>query len=185
MKNETRHKAIAIPVTFADGRPRFLTVQDARFREWIFVTGGCRKNEIVNPLKCALRELEEETRGVVNIRCGEYSTFSFTVHQKNAVDGSEIISIYHVFILFVRYTQQEQGKLVRRFYDAKAKTDARKRARLPIRKTYDENDMMSFDTLEEYRTRPRKWDIIVKNIICNDEFYTGLNSLNRVGFNIR
>ena len=185
MKKQTRHKAIAIPVTFADGKPRFLTVQDARFKEWIFVTGGCRKNEILNPLKCALRELEEETRGVVNIRYGEYTTFSFTVRQIDSMDGVEIISIYHVFILFVKYTQPEQNRLVRRFYDAKAKTDARKKAKLPFRKTYDENDMMSFDTIDEYKSRSRKWDIIVNNIIQNNEFYNGLNSLNRRVFNIQ
>ena len=185
MKKQTRHKAIAIPVTFADGKPRFLTVQDARFKEWIFVTGGCRKNEVINPLRCALRELEEETRGVVNIRCGEYTTFSFTVRQIDEADGVEILSIYHVFILFVNYTQQEQNRLVRRFYDAKAKTDARKKNKLPISKTYDENDMMSFDTIDEYKMRARKWDIIVKNIIQNDEFYNGINSLNRRGFNLR
>ncbi|MDB4588384.1 NUDIX hydrolase [bacterium] len=185
MKKETRHKAIAIPVTFADGKPRFLTVRDARFKEWIFVTGGCRKNEIGNPLRCALRELEEETRGVINIRSGEYNTFSFMVRQRNAADGVEITSIYHVFILFVRYNQQEQSRLVRRFYDAKAKTDARKEAKLPIRKTYDENDLMCFDTLDEYKARARKWDIIVNNVVQNNEFYHMLNSLNRKGFNLR
>lgn len=185
MKKETRHKAISIPVSFADGKPRFLTVRDARFKEWIFVTGGCRKNEIVNPLKCALRELEEETRGVIVIKNGEYNTFSFTVRSKNAADGVEFLSVYHVFIFFVKYSQQDQSRFVRRFYDAKAKTDARKEAKLPIRKTYDENDLMSFDSLEEYKSRTRKWDIIVKNIIQNPEFYQALNSLNKKGFNLR
>ena len=185
MKKETRHKAIAIPVSFADGKPRFLTVRDTRFKEWIFVTGGCRKNEILNPLRCALRELEEETRGVINIKSGEYTTFSFTIRQKNVADGVEILSVYHVFIFFVKYNQQEQNRLVRKFYDAKAKTDIRKEAKLPIRKTYDENDLMSFDTLDEYKARPRKWDNIVKNVIQNNEFYQALNSLNRRGFNLR
>lgn len=185
MKRQTRHKAIAIPITFADGNPRFLTVQDARFREWIFVTGGCRKNEIINPLRCALRELEEETRGVVNIKCGEYTTFSFVVRQFDSVEDMEILSIYHVFILFVKYNQPEQNRLVRRFYDAKAKTDARKKAKLSFRKTYDENDMMSFDTIDEYKSRARKWDIIVDNVIQNAEFYNSINSLNRIGFNLR
>ena len=55
-----KYKAIAIPVTFEDDRPRFLTVRDRRFKDWIFVTGGCRRREIYNPLRCALRELEEE-----------------------------------------------------------------------------------------------------------------------------
>ena len=54
-----KYKSIAIPVSFSGDKPRFLTVRDRRFKEWIFVTGGCRKREIPNPLRCALRELEE------------------------------------------------------------------------------------------------------------------------------
>jgi hypothetical protein len=64
MKKEERHKAIVVLVSFVDDKPRFLTMRDRRFKEWIFVTGGCRKREITNPLRSALRELEEETRGV-------------------------------------------------------------------------------------------------------------------------
>jgi len=41
-----KYKAIAIPVSFIDGKPRFLTVRDWRFKDWIFVTGGCRRREI-------------------------------------------------------------------------------------------------------------------------------------------
>ena len=67
-----KYKAIAVPVSFADGKPRFLTVRDWRFKDWIFVTGGCRRREIFNPIRCALRELEEETRGVVSLKQGEY-----------------------------------------------------------------------------------------------------------------
>jgi 8-oxo-dGTP pyrophosphatase MutT (NUDIX family) len=70
-----KYKAIAIPVSFATGKPKFLTVRDRRFKDWIFVTGGCRRREIFNPLRCALRELEEETRGVVSLKNGEYTEF--------------------------------------------------------------------------------------------------------------
>ena len=37
-----KYKAIAIPVTFTGDKPKFLTVRDRRFKDWIFVTGGCR-----------------------------------------------------------------------------------------------------------------------------------------------
>ena len=43
-----KYKAIAIPVTFIGDKPRFLTVRDRRFKDWIFVTGGCRRKEIPN-----------------------------------------------------------------------------------------------------------------------------------------
>ena len=73
-----KYKAIAVPVTFTDGKPRFLTVRDWRFKDWIFVTGGCRRREIYNPLRCALRELEEETRGVVSLKNGEYTDLKYS-----------------------------------------------------------------------------------------------------------
>jgi 8-oxo-dGTP pyrophosphatase MutT (NUDIX family) len=50
-------------------------VRDKRFKEWIFVTGGCRRREIFTPIRTALRELEEETRGVVSLKNGEYTSF--------------------------------------------------------------------------------------------------------------
>ena len=49
-----KYKAIAIPVSFADEKPKFLTVRDRRFKDWIFVTGGCRRREIFNPPFAAL-----------------------------------------------------------------------------------------------------------------------------------
>jgi len=65
-----KHKAIAIPVSFINDRPYFLLVHDRRYKEWTFVTGGCRKREVYNPIRCAVRELEEETRGILNLKKG-------------------------------------------------------------------------------------------------------------------
>ena len=130
-----KYKAIAIPVSFADGKPRFLTVRDWRFKDWIFVTGGCRRREIFNPLRCALRELEEETRGVVSLKNGEYTEFKFTVKESPTVDLE-----YNVFVFFVDYNRSQQNALVKKFYDEKQKMNLRKIQKLPIKKTYDEND---------------------------------------------
>ena len=103
-----KYKAIAIPVSFADDKPRFLTVRDRRFKDWIFVTGGCRRREIFNPLRCALRELEEETRGVVALKSGEYTEFKFTVKESPTVDLE-----YNVYVFFVDYTRSQQQALVK------------------------------------------------------------------------
>ena len=174
-----KYKAIAIPVTFADGKPRFLTVRDRRFKDWIFVTGGCRRREIFNPLRCALRELEEETRGVVSLKKGEYTDFKFTVKENPTTD-----LIYHVFVLFVDYTRNDQYGLVKKFYEEKQKTQLKKQNKQPIKKTFDENDYMSFDTLEEFNVRKR-WNRIVDNVIKNPEFYACVSSMNRKTFSIK
>ena len=153
-----KYKAIAIPVSFVDDKPRFLTVRDWRFKDWIFVTGGCRRREILNPLRCALRELEEETRGVVSLKNGEYTEFKFTVKESPTVDLE-----YNVYIFFVDYNRAEQHSQVKKFYEEKQKTSLKKLMNQPIKKTHDENDYMSYDTLEEFNSRKR-WKLIVDNV---------------------
>ena len=97
-----KHKAIAIPVIYNGDVPRFLTVRDKRFKEWIFVTGGCRRREINNPLRTALRELEEETRGVVSLKRGEYTTFSFTVKESPTIDLEYTVSFSLIILEMIK-----------------------------------------------------------------------------------
>ena len=174
-----KYKAIAIPVTFEDDRPRFLTVRDRRFKDWIFVTGGCRRREIYNPLRCALRELEEETRGVVSLKKGEYTEFTF-IHKESPL----VELVYNVYIFFVDYKRPEQQSLIKKFNDEKTRTNLKKINKEPIKKTYDENDFMNYESLEEFNTRKR-WKLIIDNVIKNPEFYTCISSLNRKTFSIK
>jgi len=174
-----KYKAIAIPVTFTGDKPKFLTVRDRRFKDWIFVTGGCRRREIVNPIRCALRELEEETRGVISLKKGQYSDFKFVVKESPGVDLE-----YNVFIFFVDYTTQQQSELIKKFNDEKQKTNLKKIQKQPYKRTYDENDFMNFETLTEFNTK-KQWDRIVKNVLNNPEFYACITSLNRKTFSIK
>jgi len=171
-----KYKAIAIPVSFAENIPRFLTVRDKRFKEWIFVTGGCKRREIFYPLRCALRELREETRGVISLKNGEYTSFTFNVQESENVELE-----YTVFILYVDYTRQQQNELVRRFNEEKYKMYTKK---IHVKRAYDENDCMSFDTLPEFNSRHR-WDRIIQNVIQNNEFYNCVSSRDRKSFYIK
>jgi len=171
--------------------PRFLTVRDSRHQEWIFVTGGCKKSEIDSPLRCGLRELEEETRGVVNIKTGEFSTFEFESEyrspeevRKDRSEGIVVTLVYHVYIINFDITQEEQVSVVKEFHENKSKMEYNKKEGIHIKKAYDENDDISFDTLEEFNKKSR-WNLIVKNVIENPEFYQAINSLNMQNFNIR
>jgi len=191
MLKEEIHKAIAIPVTFVDEKPKFLTVRDRRHRDWIFVTGGCRKKEIANPIYCALRELEEETRGVMKHKSGLYTSFMFKTDERSPEEleadkkaGIHVTLVYHVFVFFTKINSVEQHQMIQSFNEEKEKLEIRKKDKLPYRRTFDENDLMSFDTLESFKKKKR-WDLIVKNIINNPDFYNALNSLNRKTFNIR
>lgn len=174
-----KHKAIAIPVTFTGDKPIFLTVRDRRFKDWIFVTGGCRRREITNPIRCALRELEEETRGVISLKKGEYTSFKFIDKESPTVDLE-----YNVFIFFVNYSKSEQNELIKKFNEEKQKTNLKKIQKQSFKRTYDENDFMTFETLHEFSSK-KQWDRIYKYILSNPEFYACVQTLNRKTFTIK
>lgn len=172
-----RHKAIAIPVCFIQGEPHFLIVHDKRFREWTFVTGGCRKREIFNPLRCALRELEEETRGVVNITNGTYSYFKFTVR-----DCCEVLNVYHVYVIDFPMSLCDQEKIITQFQSRKELMDTN---RIRFKKQYDENDHIEFDTFSGIRHRKNIWTMIKQSVLENIEFHNALYTKERIPFNIK
>ncbi len=184
---ETRHKAIVILVT---PDHKLLTVKDSRHQEWIFVTGGCKRSEIDNPLKCGLRELEEETRGVVNLRSAYYTEFSFVSKhrtpeelKKDLQENVVVTLVYHVYILRVPFMPAEQVRIRNAFLSSKALMEFNKLRGNKVRKAYDENDDLSFDTLEEFN-RKRQWKLITQNIVHNPLFYFAMNSPDLKFFNL-
>lgn len=172
-----RHKAIAIPVCFIKGEPHFLIVHDKRFKEWTFVTGGCRKREIFNPLRCALRELEEETRGVINITNGSYSYFKFCVK-----DSCDILNVYHVYIIDFPVSLCEQEKIILQFQSRKELMDTNQ---IRFKKQYDENDSIEFDTMNGLKHRKNIWTMIQHSVLENIEFHTALYSTDRTPFSLK
>ena len=168
-----KYKSIAIPLVHSEDVPRFLTVRDRRFKDWIFVTGGCKRREIYNPLRCALRELEEETRGLIDIKEGEYTHYSFIVKESLHIELE-----YNVYIFHIKIPRTKQIEIVKNFDDERTKMYQKK---IPYKKVYDENDLLSFDTLKEFNVKKR-WDRIVKNVIQNPSFYECIASTERKKF---
>lgn len=171
-----RHKAIAIPMCFINGEPHFLIVHDKRFREWTFVTGGCRRREIFNPLRCALRELEEETRGVINITRGAYSYFQFAVK-----DACEVLNVYHVYIIDFPMSLKDQERIINQFDFKKGLMDTNQ---IRFKKQYDENDSIEFDTINGIKHRKNIWSMIQESVLDNIEFHRAVYSESRIPFSI-
>ena len=149
MKKEENHKAVVIPVSFKSGKPRFLVVRDKRHKDWTFVTGGCRKREIFNPIRCALRELEEETRGILNLTNINYNYFKFTTRsldndeiRKEREKGVDLTLIYHVYVIETNLTRTDENTIISKFNIEKEKTEERRKNKQPIKRTYDENDFI-------------------------------------------
>jgi len=174
-----RHKSIAVPVSYSSdgGPPKFLLVHDRRYKEWTFVTGGCRRREIFNPLRCAIRELEEETRGIINLKKGTYSYFSFSFKDSDGVNN-----VYHVYVLDVPMTPAEQSQIVSKFHQEKAKMEGHE---VPFRKNYDENDSCDFDTLEGITGRRDLWEMIRTHVLKNPQFHKVLRTPEKQTFFLR
>lgn len=174
-----KHKAIAVPVVFDEnGEPMFLVVRDRRFKDWIFVTGGCRRREIANPIRTALRELEEETRGVVVLKRGEYSHYQFTVPEE---PDSDVELVYNVFVFFVDFDASTRAEMIQQFYEEKQKYLVAKLNKRPIKRTFDENDHMAFEGLSVFRER-KQWDLIERNVLKSSRFTECLETRERKTF---
>jgi len=178
MDQET-HKAITVLVANCENEPtRYLTVCDKRWDDWTFVTGGCRKREVSYPVRTALRELEEETRGVIAITEGKYRYFYFEDLENRGI-------IYHVFVIENYIPRKVQLEMIDRFNREKAITEERRRNRQSIRRTYDENKYMSFDTMEQFLNKP-KWPLIEHQVLKNECFNRALDpQYPKIPFNIR
>lgn len=186
-RTRERHKSIAIPVSIIDNKPHMLIVHDRRYKEWTFVTGGCRRREVINPLRCAVRELEEETRGMISLKRGTYSYFQFATKYKGPGDSEQdieddVTSIYHVYIIDLPMTLREHKYIIRRFNEEKEKMENHQTY---FRKNYDENDRVEFDTLEGITGRENLWDMIRTHVILNPDFHEALRSPNRMSFYLR
>jgi hypothetical protein len=150
-------------------------VHDRRYREWTFVTGGCRRREIYNPLRCAVRELEEETRGIINLKRGSYTYFKFstnTPEPRDVEDGVDVLNHYHVYIFNMQMTHIEQRHIVKRFTEEMSKMDTNA---VPFRKNYDENDDCKFENLDSISKLPNLWPMIRQHVLGNPEFQKAMN----------
>lgn len=181
-----RHKAVAIPVcTTSDGTQKFLVVHDRRYKEWTFVTGGCRRREVFNPLRCAVRELEEETRGTINLKRGSYAYFKFstnTPEQRDIDEGFDVHNTYHVYVFDMPMSNGEQDTIVRKFNEEKSKMEKQE---IPFRKNYDENDACEFSTLEGISSKENLWPMIRAHVIRNPEFHQAVRTTHKVPFFLR
>lgn len=176
MKSEQRHKCVVIPITKSESSTKFLTVRDRRHKEWTFITGGCRKREISDPIKCAMRELDEETRGTFPIREPIYKYFSFTTKKRSPEEldrdrkeGLEVTCVYHVYIFVMDCSDSYRKEVIMNFEKQKEIMEIRKRNNQPIKKSNDENDYLGFDTFMDFMKK-RTWAFIVETVVAHPEF---------------
>ena len=149
------------------------------------MTGGCRRREIYNPLRCAIRELHEETRGTIDLRHGSYTYFQFSTNYKGPGDTEadmDSISVYHVYIIDLPLSEEEREQVIKRFNEQKTKMESNQ---MPFKKNHDENTDMAWDTLEGITDRQNVWILIRECVLNNPEFKKALHASQKTSFYIR
>jgi hypothetical protein len=139
---------------------------------------------VYNPLRCAVRELEEETRGLINLKRGSYSTFKFTTttpEQRDIEDGVDVLNHYHVYIFNLPMTSTEHSTIINQFLEEKKKMEG---AEVPFRKNYDENDECRFETIESISNYTNLWPMIRNHVLANPEFTQAINTTHWIPFNL-
>lgn len=137
-----KRKILAIPYIRRKGRAtRFLVAQDAATFEWTFVSGTCEKGE--RPDRCVLREMKEETKGLITLRKIPSYTKRFRLHlHDKRVD---------VFFIPLRLSNRKVAEIPRIFQNVDV-------SHLP--KTYSENVQIRFESLPQFQRRKNIWSYI-------------------------
>lgn len=128
-------------------KPRFLIVKDAVEKEWTFISGTCEEHERTN--KCAIREIREETRGLVSLKTLPKRTKTFqTVYENNRVD---------VMFIPIRRTEEQMKQMEIEFCEIPTND----------RPELEENTNLRFETLGQFMKRIHVWEFVKD--LCNTE----------------
>ena len=149
-------KVLVVPyVRLAKRKTRLLVVRDAEYDEWTFISGTCEFRESVE--KCAIRELYEETKGLVQLRRLPYRTNVYRTHDP--------VLRARVDVMFVplRLTEEALLRLPQEFRDGEG-VDG-------MEHEMQENVELRFETLAQFRRRKRVW-AFVKQVMDEDNFHT-------------
>jgi len=161
-----KHKVMVIPfMTDSHGRVRFVVIKEARFDEWSFVCGNCRKNEISNPLKTALRELREETLDTLVLSAPLKYIFKYSsmVINEKELDGKGTEQIlFHIFVFNIQGIKPPG--VIKNYY-----TRMKRNYKRSIR-DYRETIGIAFMTITDL-SRKKMWPFIINKLINNQYFW--------------
>jgi hypothetical protein len=172
-----KHKVMVVPfMTDSHGRVRFVVVKEARFNEWSFVCGNCRKNEISNPLKTALRELREETLDTLVLSAPLKYIFKYSsmIVEEKELDGKGTDQIlFHVFIFNIQGIRPPG--VIKNYYTRM------KRKYKRSNRDYAETMGIAFMTITDL-SKKKLWPFVIKKLINNQYFWEDVAFLRNENF---
>lgn len=165
-----KHKAVIVPYIIHNGKFYVVVVKDKVFNEWTFVTGSCDKNESITD--CALRELYEETRGILNLQHHTTSIDKFFQYTFERYIKHNLNLKYRVYVF----------PLKRFGFDMKAALNLRQRFHKSqmwkVSRAYNETKdikLLSLDHLRDFKV----WNVMENYVINNVHFNQYLSNVHR------
>ena len=162
-----KHKVMVVPfITDTHGRVRFLVVKEGRYNEWSFVCGNCKKNEVSNPLKTALRELREESRDTMVLASPlkyifKYTSMVIKEEELGGQGGHEPI-LFHIFVFNVQGIRP--AGVIKNYYSRYKQRYKRNNI------NYNETIGIAFMTITDL-TRKKIWQFVMAKLINNQNFW--------------
>lgn len=147
-------KKKVLGIAYLPGTPtrktRYLVVEDAKEREWTFISGTCEPNE--EPDACMLRELAEETRALVVLGTMPIHTQKYTITYHHWD--------YTVYFMPLQISPHEARHIQDSFASAPCDTCE-----------YAENICLRFETYRQFIRRKNIWSFIREHVLSRSEWF--------------
>ena len=161
-----KHKVMVVPfITDSHGRIRFVVVKEGRFNEWSFVCGNCKKNEISNPIKTALRELREETLDTLVLSFPLKYIFKYSpmvINEKELNGTGTDTILFHIFIFNIQGIKPPG--VIKNYY-TRLKHNYKRNDR-----NYMETIGIAFMTITDL-TQKKMWPFVIHKLINRQYFW--------------
>ena len=152
-----RRKVLIVPVVRCRCRKtRFLVAKDRASGEWTLLSGTCEPYE--HPVRCALRELYEETKGLVRLRRPPKRTRHYRFREKN-----KRVDVYFVPLRMCRSQMKQIEQLFA--LDEKHQTPE-----------FLENETIRFQTWQQFVNRRPIWSYILR-VMKDQMFQNAIKSI--------
>lgn len=159
------YKVLVIPYVRHRGKLRYLFVHDRMYKEWTFVSGGCKVTESAS--ECAKRELMEETKNLIHITEQELKT---SISYKIMTRDKSLSTTYTIFVVEIHLTPSEVYTIENTFLHRSMYSQG------DFCREMNENDNLLFMELEEALEYPNVWGFI-KEVIYSTRFQTATNTI--------
>lgn len=153
----------------AEGKLIFLLVKDKKFDEWTFISGTCKKRSMEHPIACAIRELKEETKEIVDIDLftwpHHHISLNTTYEEPCSPCVAESSTTYHIYFIDINAYAKTPDEIAQLFQITKKRG-----------KHFNENNELGFFHLDEFESM-KLWKFITHVVMPDSGFANVIRNL--------